>query len=759
MYDILNKMKLLEGKQAKPDFLDLDNDGNRKESMKKAAREVDEGINESDQYSIKNTKTGQTYHVSKYPITKDSEKYKKIKAAGGDHAHAAIYKNGKLVEKVEELDEAGYSAKAARAGKDIGKPGKQFAKIAKGAAERYGSKERSEKVAGAVLAKLRKEDVNEADQQRKIIKKNGKPVGEVGIDPDAPVGRPGQWYMKHYASGYNLGGYDSREEAMSELKYALSQEVNEADMEEGNDFTGARLAAIRAGKPTFKVDGKTYRVTGDTRDERKQVDEISADLLNRSMHAAYGKAADAKEKGHGQAAKIHTSQASRFKDAYATKAKAQRKQDDVDSLSMAKRRKAGLAEEDQLDEREMKDKDEFDRWAEPGDYYKSTKGRVIKTKTGVRHERDAEEEQDDDRDDDKPRGRGRPKGSKRALGAKGPTGRSKLLNRGSIKEGDKEKSFPDYKGPRDEYGDPDDGVMRDYRPHKQREEEDEKFWDRHHDDLRRGDESAIEEAIEMLERSGYVVEKAVSKAQRAAAGIAYAAKKGDIPKSELRGASKEMAKMPSGELKKFAKTKEKGLPEKKKEESVEETTTAGSVATAPAEAPKGKKGMVFGKGVYEGQIAESYEAKLQSMLAEGINFNMSMDAEGGKSLSVTATDDDAVKLAEILKLAGMGSAHGYEEACPACGQAPCGCDEQIDEELANSPDEQYSDTDTMVNTLSGGLNGPKRQINPNNMGDNPLAMRNLGKAPSGQINLGQVAENVQTETERRLMDLYRRIDR
>ncbi len=59
-------------------------------------------------------------------------------------------------EVIEEiLDEASYSAKAARAGKDIGKPGKQFEKIAKEAGKRYGSKERGEKVAGAVLAKLR----------------------------------------------------------------------------------------------------------------------------------------------------------------------------------------------------------------------------------------------------------------------------------------------------------------------------------------------------------------------------------------------------------------------------------------------------------------------------------------------------------------------------------------------------------------------------------------------------------------------------
>lgn len=48
-----------------------------------------------------------------------------------------------------------YSAKKAHAGKDIGKPGKQFKKIAKSAAKKYGSKEAGAKVAGAVLKKLR----------------------------------------------------------------------------------------------------------------------------------------------------------------------------------------------------------------------------------------------------------------------------------------------------------------------------------------------------------------------------------------------------------------------------------------------------------------------------------------------------------------------------------------------------------------------------------------------------------------------------
>jgi hypothetical protein len=58
-----------------------------------------------------------------------------------------------------EIDEASYSAKAARAGKDIGKPGKAFSKIASSAAKRYGSKAAGERVAGAILKNLRKEEI------------------------------------------------------------------------------------------------------------------------------------------------------------------------------------------------------------------------------------------------------------------------------------------------------------------------------------------------------------------------------------------------------------------------------------------------------------------------------------------------------------------------------------------------------------------------------------------------------------------------
>jgi hypothetical protein len=250
-----------------------------------------------------------------------------------------------------------------------------------------------------------------------------------------------------------------------------------------------------------------------------------------------------------------------------------------------------------------------------------------------------------------------------------------------------------------------------------------------------------------------IAEKAVSVAQRRAAGIAHAAQKGEIPKKELRGASKEMAKMPKGELKKFAKTKETGLPKKadegkgdgnlannakpydkvtqgdvvagrlgkdemggkkKKEDKVDETTVAGSVATAPAAAKKSSGGMQFGKGVYEG-----FNTQVESMITEGMNISVNMNAgEDGKthkSITVTAEGAEADQLAALLKMAGLqGQA---EQACGTCGAAPCGCEQTVDEaygdtdETLNNPD-WPTDTETLaadpeLRTYSGGLNGPK----------------------------------------------------
>ena len=53
-----------------------------------------------------------------------------------------------------------------------------------------------------------------ADQVIEVIKG----VGEVGIDTLASPGN-GRWYVKHYATGYNVCGFDSQDEALMELDY------------------------------------------------------------------------------------------------------------------------------------------------------------------------------------------------------------------------------------------------------------------------------------------------------------------------------------------------------------------------------------------------------------------------------------------------------------------------------------------------------------------------------------------------------------
>jgi hypothetical protein len=56
---------------------------------------------------------------------------------------------------------------------------------------------------------------------------------------------------------------------------------------------------------------------------------------------------------------------------------------------------------------------------------------------------------------------------------------------------------------------------------------------------------------------------AKSAAQQKAAGAALSAKRGDTPKSKLKGASKSMLSMSEKQLEEFAHTKRKDKPEHK----------------------------------------------------------------------------------------------------------------------------------------------------------------------------------------------------
>ena len=191
---------------------------------------------------------------------------------------------------------------------------------------------------------------------------------------------------------------------------------------------------------------------------------------------------------------------------------------------------------------------------------------------------------------------------------------------------------------------------------------------------------------------------------------------------------------------------------KDKKKEVEETTVSGSVAPAAGgAAPKSKGGMQFGKGVYEGQVAESFEKQLKNVLNEGMSVNVSTDDTGKKSISVNATDSDADALGDMLKMAGLFSSEGYSRTCESCHgiheMGACGAD-MVEEELANSPDEVYTDADYMTQTLSGGLNGPKTT------GQTTGPVVNRQDSRQGVM---AEAERVKEQAESRLWNLYKKI--
>jgi hypothetical protein len=689
-----------------------------------------------------------------------------------ENAKASAPKS-QLAEAVD-VAEAGYSAKAGRAGKDLGKPGKTFAKIAKSAGKEYGSKAAGERVAGAVLNKLRaKESVAEGQMKQamhkdaermsldKFVAKYGNegwvrdfynntvgPVdetaskaltlvrnnlapyaeeiadiidqGRMAVLDDNFLDNPNDidQYAKHLLTMSNL----FRRNPIKGLKYLgtlwseiqemtigevrdrlnidLGQMYNRAfpntgrSFEEGNAFTAALAKTPKGGK--FKVGNKEFT---DTSDLEEGFADMNAWLASREKEKGTGRF-DKRERTlpSGMKATTYTRKPETFDDP----------ETDPEATGSAPKRRGRPKGKDKGPERVT------------AKSYKYKAGRPQKTA--------------EDLDADG------------VMMTRPSNMSSEGVDHGEYdREGDmaKEQMHTIMSAAKELHS-----ILRDEENLPEWVQKKITLAKEYIDTAR---DYMLSQHAERAEEQP-IAEKAVSVAQRRAAGIAHAAQKGEIPKKELRSASKEMAKMPKGELKKFAKTKETGLPKKadegkgdgnlannakpydkvtqgdvvagrlgkdemggkkKKEDKVDETTVAGSVATAPA-AKKSTGGMQFGKGVYEG-----FDNQVESMITEGMNISVNMNAgEDGKtrkSITVSADGEEADQLAALLKMAGLqGQA---EEACDTCGASPCGCEQTVDEaygdtdETLNDPDwptdTETLDADPNLRTYSGGLNGPK----------------------------------------------------
>jgi hypothetical protein len=189
-----------------------------------------------------------------------------------------------------------------------------------------------------------------------------------------------------------------------------------------------------------------------------------------------------------------------------------------------------------------------------------------------------------------------------------------------------------------------------------------------------------------------VTEKAKSKAQQKFFGVVRAAQKGE---GKATGKAGEAAKsMSKKDVKDFASTKHKGLPEKvKKTDENASCGASGAGAVATTNLP-----MLGDKKITEKQVGNGvYESLLR-----GHRNDMLPTAKKqlNESISITVDDEDAESLLQLLAMAGI-------QQQPSAAVVVSD-EESLDE---NSPDwpnrpETFSDTPTL-SAYSGGLNAPK----------------------------------------------------
>jgi len=172
-----------------------------------------------------------------------------------------------------------------------------------------------------------------------------------------------------------------------------------------------------------------------------------------------------------------------------------------------------------------------------------------------------------------------------------------------------------------------------------------------------------------------------------------------------------------------------------KEEKVEETTSSGSVATGDG----------AGKPLFKNaSIYEKYEGNEIAQRAFQINEDMSISVSAGTntepSININASGEDAGKMMELCKLAGIGGMGSMGMGATSPGYVEVDVTEN--ENLANGADAtETMDTEYMTQDIAGGLNGPKKMAYPKVAGaDNPMSVL-------GESELNEVSED-------HLMKLY-----
>jgi hypothetical protein len=549
--------------------------------------------------------------------------------------------------------EAGYSAKAGRAGKDLGKPGKNFAKIA----AKSGGGEKGQRIAGAVLNKLRhpKESTGMTDEGNAFSGAVAKAKAN-GIQPGEKI---------------NVGG--------------KTYPVKEA----GKPMTPKQKSFAKLAPPTDKI---TFadKIAG----AKKEVDEMLGDVAAEAIKGAIGKKSEPRSKGTAfdadfmkqQQAKKDAESHSRYnvQDTGYSKRYTRKVQDeptDDAETSAAPRGRGRPKGAPKGPERTTSKawKHKGTRVAEEGEEHVCEMCGQPTVKEGEHMGRPAKYGVCVvGHNDGKPVKTFDTEAEAEAYANKGVRIGGKLLQ-GSVRTivGEKAKSKAQQKfmgmvhatqkgekAPSKEVA----KVAKDM-PKKAAKD----FAATKHKGLpNKVKEESTDKEDQRAEKAGKKVAKDIEYDEGHKS-------KGDN-KAEKAG-------------KKVTKDIEYDDKKDKKEKKVSETSTGGSGS------------MQFGKGVYEG-----LNSKLEQMISESITVESKMEEglEGQTpSITIQASGDEAAKLMMLLKLAGLeGQA---PSTCPTCGSAECGCDAEVVDE--NQPDwptnTETIDADPELRTYSGGLDGPK----------------------------------------------------
>jgi len=565
--------------------------------------------------------------------------------------------------------------------RDEGKPGKNFEKIAKDAGERYGSKAAGERVAGAVRNKLKAQGKLEEEGMSRAAKGYEK-YGKEGMQALAKAGREGKAldpvrnkYDKYDEGAYQAGPDKSQIPAVNRPGNRMTmQDLEKERTQSPTSPEGLKRAQQRLGQQSpikekmNPAKAKSFAALAPPTDKitfadkiagaKKEVDEMLGDVAAEAMKSALS----------GGQKKLDKNDNGRL--------------DANDFAMLRKGGKQKTAEED--------DNNPFTNFKKPradkprvGDVEHGSKHDIEHTKTGRKVTRRVDDQgnsvgsdTDDEGNARDKRSRGRPKGpakgtervTSKAIKHKGE--REKKGSAGSVSDSGKAlQGFMIGNKPKNEPG---KVSVR----NKMKEGD---------NDPTNNDSGELKAAMTLLKKAGYKVSKSAEKESTAD-----------------RDDHAEQAG------KKFTKDVEAAEKKPKKKEKTEEAGGSGT--------PTASSGFSYGQGIYDSLNRDLENAITESMsqLDESMSINMSDSTEGGKSLTITASDEDALKLATLLKSAGLGGGDdegyggsGYKSAC-GCGTPDCSCgEEEIDEVSMNEPDYPTNTETGSSMQYSGGLDGPK----------------------------------------------------